>query len=218
MRMKAIDKAERVASEFGLTQSDYLELVDTRETGNEFVRRGQVVPSEHQLSVADEMRIDAFERFLSGRDFANFVEERIERDKDVLDYTVNPNTRGLQNSWRPQEEWTEDEYRWLMEQLIEAAPRNAAGQIVDPNNPRKVIDLSDRASWNLGHSNSRPWFSVKDNQEWVGLTQREIALMELRPEYWQIEDREENQSHRHEKVKPKRPVVSRQMPEGALVP
>jgi RHS repeat-associated protein len=79
--------------------------------------------------------------------------------------------------------------------IEKAQPRNAKGQLVDPNTekPLKPGEID------VGHKPSEEWKTRKKMHEEKGSTRKEVVEAENNPKLYQLEDKHENRSHRHEK-------------------
>jgi len=74
-------------------------------------------------------------------------------------------------------------------------PRNAAGEMIDPNTgePLKPGEID------VGHKPGQEWRRRKLTHEERGSTRKEVLDTENDPSLYQLEDRSSNRSHRYEK-------------------
>jgi len=144
-----------------------------------------------------------------GGEFRHFRRERVRRDQAELDRVLNPATRQ-----RPNRQWTPAEYRALLDAVIAPQPRDpATGAMIDPFTKEPL-----GVRYQLGHVSGREWRTVANLPQYHGLTEREIAILELNPEFYVLQSPATNQSGRFEGSPRKRAIRRRELPEGALAP
>ena len=216
LRLQGIDKIDRVLANLGLNKDSIEAIQSKRERAVRLEKMGRVVKTADMLTESELIKLQAWDAYQNGADFATFLELKRQRDRGRLDKQINPQTRvidsaGNETQIRPNRFWSDQQKRELIETLLDRAPKNQFGEYLDPYTG-DVIDISEQGkTWHLGHKSGRPWKDIANLPEYRDLTKKQIAEMELNPDNYVIQSPSSNMSDGARSAR--KPIYKRKLPE-----
>ena len=217
-RTQGIDKVERVLAYYDLTKEEIEKIEAKNEENKKRIDRGQTVAEKYMLTEKERIQLKSWQAYKEGKDFALLMEQYMERDEAILPDLINPSTRqigegGEEKQLRPN--WSNAEYNKLLRAVVKRQPRNTFGKMIDPNTGNE-LDMDTPRAIDLGHISGRAWKDIANDPKYRGLTPKEIAKLELNPEYYVLEESWHNRKMGKESAR--KAIYKKELPEGALKP
>jgi RHS repeat-associated protein len=85
--------------------------------------------------------------------------------------------------------------KYVREEIEQNQPRNEAGEKIDPNTRQSLKE----GEIDVGHKHGQEWRVRKEMHKQRGSTRKEVIETENDSDLYELQDRSENRSHRHEK-------------------
>ena len=217
-RTQGIDKVERVLAYYDLTKEEIEKIEAKNEENKKRIDRGQTVAEKYMLTEKERIQLKSWQAYKEGKDFALLMEQYMERDEAILPDLINPSTRqigegGEEKQLRPN--WSNAEYNKLLRAVVKRQPRNTFGKMIDPNTGNE-LDMDTPRAIDLGHISGRAWKDIANDPKYRGLTPKEIAKLELNPEYYVLQESSDNR--RLGALSARKAIRKKELPEGALKP